>query len=288
MTEEATIAQTLICLNNEALGLFLEGRLTEAIEALSNAYSLFESFRERQQHHDESQASQVFSGEAYSRLELHPSSGQQRRDSRQNVGLQHDLFPKPLTSHSLTMAPPMQLTKGDRDTIMMDIQKAYITSLFFSSGESSAHSLYNRGLMLSVDPCVTSDGSSGALLLTSNQHHTSAILIYNMALCYHNMGSHLGVSSALLKALQLYEMALESIHQGTDLIQVQKLLMAILNNCANIYTYYRRTEETQRCFENLKIVLAASTIDMALDEDYDFFFLNAFFQSQELWLAPAA
>lgn len=287
MTEEATIAQTLICLNNEALGLFLEGRLTEAIEALSNAYALFESFREQQQLRDESQASQVFSGEAHSRLELQTSSGQ-RRDSREDVGLQHDLFPRPLSSHSPTMAPPMQLTKGDRDTIMMDIQKAYITSLFFSSGESSAHSLYNRGLMLSVDPRLTSDGSSGALLLTSNQHHTSAILIYNMALCYHNMGSHLGVSSALLKALQLYEMALESIHQGTDLIQVQKLLMAILNNCANIYMYYRRTEETQRCFENLKIVLAASTIDMALDEDYDFFFLNAFFQSQELWLAPAA
>lgn len=186
------------------------------------------------------------------------------------------------------MTPP---TNRKQNTLQMaGNRNLSITSFLFSSGESTTHSLYNRGLMLAVDPAAA-DGDAAAAtasLLTTNQNQTSAILLYNMALCYHNMGSHLGVSSALPKALQLYEMALESIDQGISLMQVQKLLMAILNNCANIYTYYRRTEETQRCFENLKIVLAASSIDMALDEDYDFFFLNAFFQSQELWFAPAA
>ncbi|KAG7367046.1 hypothetical protein IV203_029716 [Nitzschia inconspicua] len=275
MAEEAEVAQTLICLNNKALGFFLEGRLTDASEVLSHAYTLFDSFRQQKSH-----------GERHKRTLAglhghHNSTWQGMPDNFEN---HQDLPPKVPTSDTTT-STPSQL-RG-RLKVSMVNRKLCVAPLSFSSGESTTYSLYNRGLMLSVDPTAT-EGAAISTLLTSNQHQTSAILLYNMALCYHNMGSHLGVSSALLKALQLYEMALESLDQGVDLMQVQKLLMAILNNCANIYTYYRRAEETQRCFENLKLVLAALTVDMTLDEDYDFFFLNAFFQSQELWFAPAA
>jgi tetratricopeptide (TPR) repeat protein len=267
MTDEASLAQSLICLNNEALGMFLEGRLREAIEVLSYAYTLFDSFQKKQ----------------HPVVYIHPNSQPQIAQVGPCFDFERGIAPADDAAQRGSSPERNVMCNPD----FADNQKLSITSFRFSSGENMVHSLYNRGLMLSLDPTL-SEGDAVASLVTTSQNQTSAILLYNLALCYHNMGSHLGVSFALPQALQLYQMALESIDRGTDLLQVQKLLMAILNNCANIYTYYRRTEETRRCFENLKRVLAASTVDMVLDEDYDFFFLNAFFQSQELWFAPAA
>ena len=272
--QEQLLAQNLTYLNSGALALFLEGKLTEAIDLLTHAYNLFESYQlQRQQ--------------------------QARPDDKSDPGVAPSIMPsfQFLKDGIETVEPATALKDEQCNRIFqqqqgeaspkhspLHIMERNITSLS-SSAESTTHSLYNRGLILSVD---SPDGDAATSLLTINQHRTAAILLYNMALCYHNMGSHFGVSSALPKALKLYELALESIDLGTNLMEVQKLLLAILNNCANIYTYFRRIEETQRCFDNLKIILAASTIEMTLDEDYNFFFLNALFQSQELCFAPAA
>jgi tetratricopeptide (TPR) repeat protein len=268
MTEQV-LAQSLISLNNEALVLFLEGKLTDAIEILSHAYNSLDLFVDELQSY------------LFTHAQLMPGSVVHLLANAPTSKVLHDaLDPKSLPA--LTACPP-SLRCNPNLPLKTPLS---MTSFASSSGEGTTHSMYNRGLILSLDPALTVGDASS--LVTSNRHQTSATLLYNMALCYHNMGSHLGVSSALIKALQLYEMALESIGRVTNLLHVPKLLMAILNNCANIYTYFRQTDETYRCFENLKIVLAASTVDMIMDEDYDFFFLNAFFQSQELLFAPAA
>lgn len=272
---EAVVAQSLISLNNQALGLFLQGKLTDAIEILSHAYILLDTFRNEQRNHVLCHYGQT--PMPHSEILSMPTPANVPMSNIRNGTFD----PKSLSA--LPAFPPTLYCSLN----LPPNTKLSIPSFAFATGESTSHSLYNRGLILSIDPALTAAGDVTSLV-TAKQHQTSATLLYNMALCYHNMGNHLGVSSALLKALHLYEMALQSIGRMTNLIHVQKLLMAILNNCANIYTYFRRTEETSRCFDDLKIVLAASTVDMILDEDYDFFFLNAFFQSQELLFAPAA
>jgi tetratricopeptide (TPR) repeat protein len=262
------LAYTLEYLNNGALALFLEGKMTEAIDLLTHAYALFKSYQLQQ-----------LPGPNRGSNAIH----------RPSIPSNFRLVKNDLQAHGRgaslccnRMPRQEQQEEASCKQSPLHVLERNIASL--SSGESTTHSLYNRGLVLSVD-CPDGDA---ILLLTINQHRTAAILLYNMALCYHNMGSHFGVSSALPKALQLYDLALESIDLGTNLMEIQKLLLAILNNKANIYTYFRRIEETQKCFENLKLVLAASTIEMSLDEDYNFFFLNALFQGQELCFAPAA
>lgn len=277
MTEqEQHLAQSLTYLNNGALALFLEGKLTEAIDLLTHAYNLFESYQlPRQQQASRDNKSNPDAAA--------PSIMPSFQFLKEGIQTMVEPATGALKDDQCNRIFHQQQGEASSKHGPLHIMERNITSLS-SSAESTTHSLYNRGLILSVD---SPDGDA-ASLLTINRHRTAAILLYNMALCYHNMGSHFGVSSALPKALQLYELALESIDLGTNLMEVQKLLLAILNNCANIYTYFRRIEETQRCFDNLKIILAASTNEMTLDEDYNFFFLNALFQSQELCFAPAA
>lgn len=279
--QEQRVAHTLAYHNNEALAMFLEGRLTDAIDLLTHAYYLFETYQgQRQQLRKMPDAAASgadlapfnmpgfqFLKDGVRTVERKSTALKQERDTPVFQQLDYQQQQGELSSKR----NPLHIMERNLSSVS-------------SSAESTTHSLYNRGLILSVD---SPDGDATSLL-TINQHRTAAILLYNMALCYHNMGSHFGVSSALPKALHLYELALESIDLGTNLMQVQKLLLAILNNCANIYTCFRRIEETQRCFDNLKVILAASTIEMTLDEDYNFFFLNALFQSQELCFAPAA
>jgi hypothetical protein len=146
---------------------------------------------------------------------------------------------------------------------------------------STAYSIYNRALVLS-------DEQDDYSLMGTYQHRTPAIILYNLALVHQNIGIHLGVSAALPHALQLYGMAMQTITQGANLADVQKLLLALLNNMGNIHTHLFDLVNTQRCLNNLRVVLSASSTLMAMDEDYVFFFLNAMFQGNELCFAPAA
>ncbi len=168
---------------------------------------------------------------------------------------------------------------------------------------SSSFTMYNRALVLS-----RSDEEDMQLV------RTSAIILYNQALINHNIGMHFGVSTALWEALHLYEKALELLdnylpkYQQTlpntsicwiwRILDVEKLLLALLNNMGNIHAHLFHLENTNACMRSLRIVLEASTattrllarnnISLTMDEDYVFFLLNSLFQGKELCLAPAA
>jgi hypothetical protein len=73
-------------------------------------------------------------------------------------------------------------------------------------------------------------------------------------------------------------------------MDVQKLLLALLNNLGNIYMHLYDFENTKWCFHHLRVVFAASipVVPGGVDKDYTFFFLNAVFQGKELCFAPAA
>lgn len=154
-------------------------------------------------------------------------------------------------------------------------------SSFSNSSSGTIHSLYNRGLVMSAGQC-------GHMLTGENLHCTSAVILYNMGLVYHNMGVRQGISKALPRALQMYESAFHYLRRVTSIVECHKLLLAILNNMGNIYAQSFQVDQTVECFKQLRKALSIPNPSMDVDEDYIFFLLNALFQAQELCFAPAA
>jgi hypothetical protein len=172
-----------------------------------------------------------------------------------------------------------------------------------STSSSSSITMYNRGLVLSP-----------ADEANKNLVRTSSIVLYNLALICHNVGIRYGISKALWEALQLYEKSLETLdrhirkHHSSSgsnplgwiwrILDVEKLLLALLNNMGNIHAQLFHLENTNACMKSLRIVLDAATATsrllerneaaMVMDEDYTFFLLNSIFQGKELCFAPAA
>ena len=151
------------------------------------------------------------------------------------------------------------------------------------SGPSShtIHSLYNRGLVMSKDQC-------GGILTGKYLHRTSAVILYNLGLVYHNMAVRNGISAALPHALQMYESAFHCLRRVPCILDCHRLLLAILNNMGNIYAQSFQMDHTVECFKQLRQALSIPNPSMPLDEDYIFFLLNALFQPKELCFAPAA
>lgn len=251
------IANAIVELNNGALTHFINGDHDKAIVMLRMAFETFESHR--------------------------------RQPYLVASTVQHDSQNQPSFNFLQREMPQSELPMMmDSDVGKIMKQKCLVRSHIhveptcsFASSPSTAYSMYNRALVLSTEQ----DDFS---LMVTHQHRTSAIILYNLALVHHNIGIHFGISAALPHAVRLYEMALETIDQGANLVDVQKLLLAILNNMGNIYTHLFQYEDTQRWLNNLRVVLAASSSAMIIDEDYVFFFLNALFQGKELCFAPAA
>jgi hypothetical protein len=287
------LAKAVIGLNNGALTHFLNGDFDQAIELLGTAYAAFDRYK--WQVALMSCNHQVYSNavDAPSSRPIDPTKDASFADGHHSFQSSpgfsaffqsSDIFaPGIATTATLTTmdcasdsSPVQRIAKQGHFSRASGCSSC---SLVFSP--STAHSMYNRALVLSID-------QDDFTLMILHRHRTEAVIMYNLALVYHNIGIHLGISSALPHALRLYELALTSIDQRTNILEVQKLLMAILNNLGNIYTHFYCVEETERCMENLRIVLAASSCDRTVDEDYSFFLLNALFQIKELSFAPAA
>jgi tetratricopeptide (TPR) repeat protein len=257
-----TLAHTVVDLNNSALSHFLKGDYERAIGMLRIAFEAFTANLtpyepiERLRDEDESPANDV-----------NLSQEQHRRS-------QHESLPSMMVSEVDSL---LFKEKGVVRCLQVE------ATCSFASSPGTAYSMYNRALVLSRDQ-VEYD------LLVQQQHRTSAIILYNLALVHHNIGVHLGVSAALPHALRLYEMAQETIDQRASNVNtdVQKLILALLNNRGNIHTHLFHFENANRCLNSLRVVLAASSSSMAMDDDYIFFFLNALFQGKELCFAPAA
>jgi len=188
----------------------------------------------------------------------------------------------------------------------------------------AVHTMYNRALVLSSPQ----DEDINMLV------RTRAVLLYNLALVHHNIGIHRGVSWALWEALKYYELAMDTLDSqiprtcgpGGSIstaalsfmwrtLNVEKLLMAILNNMGNIHAHLFHLENTRACMVSLRMVLEASVAVsriiehsgnygedspipigrnettsnvLAMSEDYIFFLLNSIFQANALLLAAAA
>ena len=249
---ETRAANAIVDLNNNALTHFLNGDYERAIAILRLAFERLNAAFPSQRLKDDG------GGQASFRFINHDRAAQ------------HEHLP--------------MMMDCDVDNIVK--QKAsrclqWESSSSSASSPNTAYSMYNRALVLSRDQ----DDYS---LLVKYRHRTSAILLYNLALVHHNIGIHLGLSAALPHALRLYDMALETIDKGANFLDVQKLLLAILNNMGNIHTHLFHFEHTRQCLNSLRVVLSASSSLMEMDDDYVFFFLNALFQGKELNFAPAA
>jgi hypothetical protein len=255
-----TAAHTIVDLNNGALTHFLNGDYDKAIAMLRMAFESFEAHRIRPD------------------LALMPVPQLSQSQSRFNF-TQQGTSQIPSSREELPTMMDCEVDSIVKEKSLRSMQVEPTCS--FASSPSTAYSIYNRALVLSVEQ----DDYS---FMTTYQHRTSAIILYNLALVHHNIGIHLGVSAALPHALQLYGMSMQTINQGANLADVQKLLLALLNNMGNIHTHLFDLANTQRCLINLRVVLSTSSTLMAMDEDYLFFFLNAMFQGNELCFAPAA
>ena len=188
----------------------------------------------------------------------------------------------------------------------------------------AVHTMYNRALVLSSPQ----DEDLNMLV------RTRAVLLYNLALVHHNIGIHRGVSWALWEALKYYEQAMDTLDSqlprtcgpGGSIstaalsfmwrtLNVEKLLLAILNNMGNIHAHLFHLENTRACMVSLRMVLEASAAvsriidhsgnygvdsripigriettsnNLAMSEDYIFFLVNSIFQTNALLLAAAA
>jgi tetratricopeptide (TPR) repeat protein len=249
------VALTVVQLNNSALAHFLNGDHDKAIVLLRMAFQTFEAHRKQP-------SDLVVKAEQDSQ---HQSLFNFTQPSEEELPTLMDCDVGTIVKEKLTRSMHVEQT------------------CLFASPPSTAYSMYNRALVLS-------DDQDDYSLLVRYQHRTGAIILYNLALVHHNIGIHLGASTALPHALRLYEMAFEAIdQQGASLVDVQILLLALLNNMGNIHTHLFHFENAQRCLENLRmVVLAASSSTMAMDEDYIFFFINSLYQGKELCFAPAA
>jgi hypothetical protein len=150
------------------------------------------------------------------------------------------------------------------------------TSSHISTKEDDAVVLlYNRAIIVFPDE--------------QDKELLTGVALYNMALANHCRAIQRGTSNLLTVALKIYEMAADiikdsEIQSGTgDLLQ-----LALFNNMAQIHSISFSTEEMFTCLGKTRAILAASTDESLLYDDYSFFFMNTMLQIEELTLAPAA
>jgi tetratricopeptide (TPR) repeat protein len=118
----------------------------------------------------------------------------------------------------------------------------------------------------------------------------SVAVLYNLAFMHHWRAIHLGISSGLPKALQLYSMALRIIPPKGNLPDIENLVLAIWNNMGHIHSQQFQIDEARACFDRLRFLLShrAHLLYWLPKRDYEIFLLSAMFQGSDLHLAPAA
>lgn len=175
--------------------------------------------------------------------------------------------------------------------MQIDEQPCYSEALFAvlidqppTSGREShnATSMYNCAMVLSETPQD----------FTSEYYVTQAsvAVLYNLAFMHHWRAIHLGISSGMPKALQLYSMALKIIPAKGNLPDIENLVLAIWNNMGHIHSQQFQLDEARTCFDRLRYLLAhrAHLLYWLPKRDYEIFLLSAMFQGSDLHLAPAA
>jgi hypothetical protein len=143
-------------------------------------------------------------------------------------------------------------------------------------------SMYSYAVALSDD--VQYDSSE------TYMNQTSVAILYNLAFMHHWRAVFLGISSGLLKALQMYELVARIIQPKDCGPEFENLTMAIWNNMGHVHSQLFQLKEARTCFDQLRLLLVQrdDILHWLPKKDYETFFLNAMFQGSELHLASAA
>jgi tetratricopeptide (TPR) repeat protein len=131
----------------------------------------------------------------------------------------------------------------------------------------------------------------GVLKTSADIATTSAILLYNMGLAWQHLGTQENSTTALNKALFVYERAYSALSQQCNDSFSYLVMMALCNNMAHIHSFFFNLEHAKQCRDLIAEILASSSprsSSMAAD-DYAFFKSEAMLLGgQELKFAPAA
>jgi len=141
--------------------------------------------------------------------------------------------------------------------------------------------LFDRALTISDNDRNRRNGDDDAVYDEIDNAVTTAIVMYNMGLVHHGRGMSRGKSKYLAKAAQLYQMSLHMIQQAMDgqqqenMPEVSLLLLANLNNLAQIHSNWCRTDKTKLFLDGMRTVLTeCSYEDFVGEEDYILFYMN--------------
>jgi tetratricopeptide (TPR) repeat protein len=156
-------------------------------------------------------------------------------------------------------------------------------------------SLYDRSLAIaSEDELDQEDCDKGTSSL--DEHRLTAVVLYNMALCYHLRATQQQGSSNdrfMRKSIRLYNLALELLQGNPDSWPRSSdalVCLAVLNNLGHAYQHFNEVEKAQSCFDQLVSVLHSSPVVTAYDsiQDVNHFALTALLHDQVFPTAPAA
>lgn len=156
-------------------------------------------------------------------------------------------------------------------------------------------SLYDRSLAIaSEDELDQEDCDKGTSEL--DEHRLTAVVLYNMALCYHLRATQQQGSSNdrfVRKAIRLYNLALELLQGNPDSRPRSSdalVCLAVLNNLGHAYQHFNEVEKAQSCFDQLVSVLQSSPVAATYDsiQDVNHFALTALLHDQVFPTAPAA
>jgi hypothetical protein len=124
-------------------------------------------------------------------------------------------------------------------------------------------SVFDRTFMISIEGHVTNN-------------LVAAVVLFNLAIHHHAMGMIFGRSIMLARAKTVYQMslaALQSFNDGDGEIP-DLLLLAILNNLAELETSFHPYGATRSYLDCVRAMLGDEDLDLS-DEDLQLFFLNA-------------
>lgn len=145
-----------------------------------------------------------------------------------------------------------------------------------------ATSMYSYAVVLSEDIRLF---SSEACI-----NQASVVLLYNLAFMHHWRAVYLGISSGLVKALQMYELVVGIIQPKGYGPEFENLVLAVWNNMGHVHSQLFQLNQARACFDRLRLLLVQrdDILVWLPKKDYETFFLSAMFQGSDLHLAPAA
>lgn len=128
---------------------------------------------------------------------------------------------------------------------------------------------------------VLVDDHDQTLTSTDYQHETTAMLLYNMGLCYHSKGIRIGDSKALERALYFYQLAHKTLTENQPLFDetlARFILLALTNNLGHVHSHFFNLEGTTSCHDHLILLLSGAAFDTTMsDDEYLFFFKSMYY-----------